>query len=629
MAKVKKRNTAVEKRSYAGYFLVLVFVVIIPLLHSKSIVEPVVYPRFTAIAISLFILCVLVWLERKRLIDLGFLKKNFFLVYLLFIIITTVSLFVAVNPIEGLTDLLKWILLFIFVTLVAFILNSFPRTMELLLKAVVINALLASTIGIYQYFTNAFQNPDPNALYEVKGLMAHKNQFSISIFLLLPFIINAILSFKGIWRSFAIVALIFSGINILMLQTRAVWIAILFTGLIGLIILAFLNKRYSFLTIRNKSVKKTLIVAFVVFVLAIVSGVVIPVNNPVKQITNRISTVFNPDYTSNQWRLEIWDSTLDLIKDNPIIGVGAGNWKINIYPYYSEHLPSVFRHWRNPHNDYLSILSEKGILGFIFYLLIFLILIYYSIDHIIKLKDKRKNLSATVWLLGIVGYLIVSFFSFPNDRPNHWIFISLLMAIILVDQFNVKEHKRNENLLTPIKFLIVVSLAITSYAVYFGIKAIISEVNIAKVITAKEKKDWDKVGYFAEKANYYFAPIEPSSSFPISQYQGLAEYNKGNFVDALGHFKKAYAKHPTSISVINNLGSVYGQMGQMDSSIVFHKKSLEIFPHYETSLMNLTRAYYIMEDYEKAYQVVLSCDPKSENEQVKNARVAIEAKLDQ
>lgn len=135
--------------------------------------------------------------------------------------------------------------------------------------------------------------------------------------------------------------------------------------------------------------------------------------------------------------------------------------------------------------------------------------------------------------------------------------------------------------------------------------------------------------YFAGKANHYFAPIEPSSSFPISQYQGLAEYNMENFADALSYFKKAYKKHPSSISVINNLGSVYGQMGQMDSSIVYHKKSLEIFPHYETSLLNLTRAYYIIEDYEKAYQIVLSCDPKSENVQVRNAWVAIEKKLDQ
>jgi len=619
-----------KKNSIAGIFLVLAFCIVISLLHFKSTLEPVVYPRFTAIAISIFILTAIIWFERrKHQYNLKFLKNIIFGGFLLFIILSLISLFFATNPVEGLTDIFKWILVLMLIILVTLILNASDKTVEWLYKGVLINAFIASLIGIYQYFTLAFQNPDPNALYEVKGLMAHKNQFSISLFLLLPFILNTLVVFTKVWKKMAIVALSLVIINILLLQTRAVWMAIFFAGLISGVILLLLNKRFQFFKFQNRRLKKIVIIVVVLMGLGILTGLILPVNNPVKLASKRVSTVFNPDFTSNQWRIEIWDATIELAKDNPVIGVGAGNWKINIYPYYSEHLPSVFRHWRNPHNDYLSILSEKGYLSLIIYLLTFLILIYYLIILIYKSEQKNKSISLILWLFGIVGYMIISFFSFPNDRPNHWIFLSLIVAIIISEYSKLKDIDRIERPSIKIGFLIIPFLILSYLATHFGFICINSELNISKAITAKEKNEWKQVRKYATKAYHPLAPIEPTSSFPISLYQGLAEFNLNNLPEALIYFKEAYSQHPTSISVINNIGSVYGQMGQLDSSIVYYKKSLDIFPHYEISLLNLMRAYYINKDFENAYQVVLSCDPKSENNQVRSALEAIEKELDQ
>jgi Flp pilus assembly protein TadD len=166
-------------------------------------------------------------------------------------------------------------------------------------------------------------------------------------------------------------------------------------------------------------------------------------------------------------------------------------------------------------------------------------------------------------------------------------------------------------------------------AAHFGVISINSEYNIAKAFEAREKKDWKRVEYYSSKANRNLAPIEPQSSLPISLYQGLAEYNMNHLKKALEHFKKAYSQHPNNISILNNLGSVYGQMGMLDSSIVYYNKSLAIFPHHEVSLLNLSRAYYIQKEFEKAYEVILSCDPRSHNDQVKSGREAIEMELSQ
>jgi len=193
----------------------------------------------------------------------------------------------------------------------------------------------------------------------------------------------------------------------------------------------------------------------------------------------------------------------------------------------------------------------------------------------------------------------------------------------------LKDIDRIERPSIKIGFLIIPFLILSYLATHFGFICINSELNISKAITAKEKNEWKQVRKYATKAYHPLAPIEPTSSFPISLYQGLAEFNLNNLPEALIYFKEAYSQHPTSISVINNIGSVYGQMGQLDSSIVYYKKSLDIFPHYEISLLNLMRAYYINKDFENAYQVVLSCDPKSENNQVRSALEAIEKELDQ
>ncbi|MEZ5147879.1 MAG: O-antigen ligase family protein [Bacteroidales bacterium] len=54
-------------------------------------------------------------------------------------------------------------------------------------------------------------------------------------------------------------------------------------------------------------------------------------------------------------------------QDHPVTGVGAGNWKIAVYPYYGRFQPSVYRHWRNTHNDFLQISAEKGLGGFVLF----------------------------------------------------------------------------------------------------------------------------------------------------------------------------------------------------------------------------------------------------------------------
>ena len=632
MGKAKHKvsgNLKTPKSSFkfSVYFLVIVVCFVIPLIHFKTTMDPVFYPRLAALGISVFLLAVLMFFEsRKLIINTSFFKNGFFITFLLFILISIASLFIAVNPIEGLTDLFKWILIFILSVLATILMMRSQEFFNLLLKGIIINALLFFIIGIVQYFEYAFQNPDPNALYEVKGLMGHKNQFSIFLNILLPFLFSGIVILNKPWKKLAVLTSILVLLLILIIQTRAVWIALFISGLISAIIFLITVSNKGFIIFKNINQKRILFSGIFLIALFIITTVFFPVG-PFRNINARVNTIFNPEFASNEWRLEIWRSTLKLVKDQPISGVGAGNWKISVYPYYSEYLPSVYRHWRNPHNDFLLAFAEKGLPGLIGFTSIFLLLVYFGLRNLFRSKDIKALLISSFFVFGIIGYMVISFFSFPNERILQLVFISLAAAYIISTYLLPKYTMERPG--TRMVWIVVPILVFSYLAAHFGVISTRSEININIARALQLKKDWKAMSYYANKAYSEFSPIESQNSYPIIMYSGLASFSIGDYQKALIEFRQAYEQHPTNISVLNNMGSVYGELGKIDSSIYYYQKTLEIFPHYEFGLVNLSKSYYVNKDYEKAYQMILFCDPKTKNQEIHQLRIAIESKLEE
>ncbi|MCB0806141.1 MAG: tetratricopeptide repeat protein, partial [Bacteroidales bacterium] len=310
------------------------------------------------------------------------------------------------------------------------------------------------------------------------------------------------------------------------------------------------------------------------------------------------------------------------------VGVGPGNWVLHIYPYYGKYLPSVFRQWRQPHNDYLATASEKGIPGLIIYLLIF-ILILVRAFKVLKQSEDSKSWWTVFWMLnGLIGFLVISFFSFPAQRINQVIFVCLIVAVILSKhEKSIPDPKKiNQSF---VKWIFPVPLVFLIFSIWFGVISIRSEYYVSKAQMAKEQQNWREVEKNIEKGYHPLAPIEPKFSMPPIMYKGMVAFHKDkDYKKALGYFKEAYSKHPSNVPVINNIGSTYGEMGQYDSSLVWFQKSLDIFPHYEHALLNLAKVNYSTGNYEQAYKLVLSCDPESENRNVQALKGRIEDLLD-
>jgi len=124
-----------------------------------------------------------------------------------------------------------------------------------------------------------------------------------------------------------------------------------------------------------------------------------------QRVNQAITEVSSYDQNRNSsvgLRINFAINTIDIIKDNPIIGVGTGDFKTAYAAtnsINSPELPSTVQ----PHNMYLLVFSQLGVLGFLSLLYIF----YRQIEHVIFQKDKLiKHLG--IYLPLMFGVIMLS-----------------------------------------------------------------------------------------------------------------------------------------------------------------------------------------------------------------------------
>jgi len=117
-----------------------------------------------------------------------------------------------------------------------------------------------------------------------------------------------------------------------------------FGGLVGTSALGFMKGGR---TIIGLGIAISVVIFYLVFMAPF------PFNSQVKNIVN-------PEYPSNRERIEMIRVTLDMLKANPILGVGGGNYGAASEVYRQEYGVVSKSH---PHNNLFSQTAEKGLLG--------------------------------------------------------------------------------------------------------------------------------------------------------------------------------------------------------------------------------------------------------------------------
>jgi putative inorganic carbon (hco3(-)) transporter len=118
-------------------------------------------------------------------------------------------------------------------------------------------------------------------------------------------------------------------------------------------------------------------------------------------LMERILSIANPTDTSSTLRLALWESTVAMIIDKPLLGIGWGAYWM-VYPEYDFFLQGSGAKIFHAHNMYLNIAAEIGIPG----LVVFLTLLIGHIRKALFVMRHHRNRWVTGLMLGIVAALL-------------------------------------------------------------------------------------------------------------------------------------------------------------------------------------------------------------------------------
>jgi O-antigen polymerase family protein len=254
----------------------------------------------------------------------------------------------------------------------------------------------------------------------IKGSYSNKNILASAMFIKIPFAIwlfyfrkeNFLRIIGGIGVTLGTLAIFF-------MSTRTFYLATILTMVVFIIYGAidfFILKR------RETGVKVLTHVGLVVIAFGIFSFVqnyLYP--QEVRQSTSfgaRLAEVANQENQSNNLRKTAWVITAtDMIPNDPLLGVGIGNWKVRFLEYensYSSHYIYMYKN----HNDFLELTAEVGIFGGLAFVAIFILAAFYFIKSTYKNKDSEQEQWFFLPLFGLFAYSFDAFFNFPQDRPE-------------------------------------------------------------------------------------------------------------------------------------------------------------------------------------------------------------------
>jgi tetratricopeptide (TPR) repeat protein len=192
-------------------------------------------------------------------------------------------------------------------------------------------------------------------------------------------------------------------------------------------------------------------------------------------------------------------------------------------------------------------------------------------------------------LFGIIGFTVISCFSFPKERIFHNIFFILIASCIVScyhQTFPIRKTLGSRKLFCFNLFLLVLLF----FSWIFASVRFEADVHMKNALRAYRSEDWQSVVLEIDKVDLRFYNLDPTST-PLSWYRGMANFSLKNIEEAHKDFQNAYARNPYHIHVLNNLGTCYALQQNFKKAKEYYQKSLSISPQFKEARHNLDLVY--------------------------------------
>ncbi|MBM3887467.1 hypothetical protein FJ364_06060, partial [Candidatus Dependentiae bacterium] len=140
-------------------------------------------------------------------------------------------------------------------------------------------------------------------------------------------------------------------------------------------------------------------------------------------------------------RFSAWKITWQSIKEKPLLGWGPENSYIGFEKYYDPTLPPGLQKlwWDRPHNIFLQIWSESGIIALVLYIG-FWATLFWRLQKLKKQNPDKKAVFASHGLQAmVIAYLVVLFFQFDGFTTYLISFFFIGYSFFLISSYQKTE----------------------------------------------------------------------------------------------------------------------------------------------------------------------------------------------
>ena len=207
---------------------------------------------------------------------------------------------------------------------------------------------------------------------------------------------------------------------------RGVWIA----AILSLIFIFIINPMRWSIRLRLSAVLSMIILFYSAYLIP-QTGVKNRIDLALKNTTSWAQN--GQANTSSGARLEMWKASFEVIKENPIIGVGEDN--------YAKHQKRLIEQGRidksvgnflHPHGEYITSLVEQGIIGLLAFIFVLLAPIMFFLNIIkYKLFNYQERALAASGMLIILHFGFYSFTATVFAHQSTTLFFAVFLVIII------------------------------------------------------------------------------------------------------------------------------------------------------------------------------------------------------
>lgn len=519
------------------------------------------------------------------------------LAYGVFLGIVLLSFTQAINILESVLMFTKLFAVFTAVFIVSVILM---RDIRLVKMIVVVGALLLifDSVSVF-YYIGQFIEGDIRRISDIKSVYSNKNILASAIFVKIPFAIYLWKYDSGPLKLVGLVGMFTGMLATLFMATRGFYV-----GLIVVTAVFLLYTIYNL--IRDKKLRPAGIFAgyVVSLVLALLIFSVVRANlypqrgRHTQSVGAQLATIQDDAQESN--RVNAWFWSFDIIRENPLLGVGAGNWKINILEHENQ-VNTGYIYLYKAHNDFIEMMTETGIPGGLLYIFIF-VFVFWNLIKAYLYKDRNTRRYRHLFLagFGLMFYGFDAFFNFPHDRPEIQMLFALYLPIGIVailsgdDAQDEKDarifsHKKESSSSFRNKLAkffsagMILLMIFSAYVLHLNFQSSkLQRVIYQEIMSGQLRESSDRfIGHFPWIPNL---SVWGESLTSLKARYLMEEEQYREVIDML----KDDRTNPFDGRREHFMATAYNHLAKKDSALIYSKKAYAVKPHYFRNVFLLT-----------------------------------------